>query len=269
MERTRIYPLGKKASAKPMQFPDASVVAANMLYPQDGTAFDMLSRFIDHEYVAPADRHVHAGHGGDARHRERPAFHARCIHAYAARQSGTHRHAHRPHRPRRPGGDVPGRSPPGHPGDQALGVDRRGPDQLPLELGRGAAPGAGAREPSPLRESGDAVVRAMLTGSADPAVLARGAPTLESFATEPLTLHGVETLQVFYEIESACSASPRAPGGSSGWPSAEAACARAASCAEAWSTTKGLPRSWPRAGAMSCVRARSASTAPTIGSGRR
>ena len=42
MEQTRIYPLGKKESAKPMQFPDASGVPANMLYPQDGTAFDML-----------------------------------------------------------------------------------------------------------------------------------------------------------------------------------------------------------------------------------
>ena len=55
MEQTRIYPLGKKETAKPMQFPDASDVPANMLYPQDGTAFDMLSRFVDHEFVDPAD----------------------------------------------------------------------------------------------------------------------------------------------------------------------------------------------------------------------
>src|SRR6476620_11861036 len=41
-----------------MQFPDASGVPANMLYPQDGTAFDMLSRFIDHEYVDPADMYM-------------------------------------------------------------------------------------------------------------------------------------------------------------------------------------------------------------------
>jgi len=58
MEQTRIYPLGKKETAKPMQFPDASLVSANMLYPQDGTAFDMLSRFIDHEYVDPADMYM-------------------------------------------------------------------------------------------------------------------------------------------------------------------------------------------------------------------
>ena len=38
-----------------MQFPDASGVPANMLYPQDGTAFDMLARFIGHEYADPAD----------------------------------------------------------------------------------------------------------------------------------------------------------------------------------------------------------------------
>ncbi len=53
--QTRIYPLGKKDSAKPMQFPDGSAASPNMLYPTDGSAFDMLSRFIDSEYVDPAD----------------------------------------------------------------------------------------------------------------------------------------------------------------------------------------------------------------------
>jgi hypothetical protein len=37
IEQTRIYPLGKEDSAKPMQFPDASGVPANMLFPSDGT----------------------------------------------------------------------------------------------------------------------------------------------------------------------------------------------------------------------------------------
>ena len=55
MEQTRIYPLGKEASAKPMVFPDASATPANLLYPTDGTAFDMLSRYINHEYVDPVD----------------------------------------------------------------------------------------------------------------------------------------------------------------------------------------------------------------------
>jgi hypothetical protein len=55
MERTRIYPLGKEAEAKPMQFPNASGVPANMLYPSDGTAFDMINRYIQHEYVDPND----------------------------------------------------------------------------------------------------------------------------------------------------------------------------------------------------------------------
>jgi hypothetical protein len=66
MERTRIYPLGHEATARGMVFPDASDVPANMLYPQDGNAFEMLSRFIDHEYVDPADmemRGVLAGLG--------------------------------------------------------------------------------------------------------------------------------------------------------------------------------------------------------------
>jgi hypothetical protein len=55
MEQTRIYPLGKEATAKPMQFSNASATPANMLYPEDGTAFDMLDRFIQHEYVDPRD----------------------------------------------------------------------------------------------------------------------------------------------------------------------------------------------------------------------
>jgi hypothetical protein len=46
-----LYPLGKQDTAKPMQFPDPSAVAVNMLYPQDASAYDMLARFIDHEYV--------------------------------------------------------------------------------------------------------------------------------------------------------------------------------------------------------------------------
>jgi hypothetical protein len=55
MEQTRIYPLGKQNSAKPMQFPNASAVPADMLYPTDGSAFDVLARFIEHEYVDPAN----------------------------------------------------------------------------------------------------------------------------------------------------------------------------------------------------------------------
>jgi hypothetical protein len=55
IERTLIYRLGKNQSAEPMQFPDGSNVPANMLFPTDGSAIDMLSRFIDHEYVDPAD----------------------------------------------------------------------------------------------------------------------------------------------------------------------------------------------------------------------
>jgi hypothetical protein len=58
MEQTRIYPLGQEATAKPMQFPDASATSTNMLYPQDGNAFDMLSRFIDHEYMDPSDMEI-------------------------------------------------------------------------------------------------------------------------------------------------------------------------------------------------------------------
>lgn len=55
LEQTKIYPIGHEADARPMKFPDASGVPVNMLYPTDGTAFDMLSRFIDNEYPDPAD----------------------------------------------------------------------------------------------------------------------------------------------------------------------------------------------------------------------
>jgi len=55
MEQTRIYPLGKQDSAKPMEFPNASAKPANLLFPQDGSAFDMIDRFIQHEYVDPQD----------------------------------------------------------------------------------------------------------------------------------------------------------------------------------------------------------------------
>ncbi len=55
MEKTIIYPLGKKDQAKPMQFPDGSESSHNMLFPTDGKAFELLARFIDHEYVDPKD----------------------------------------------------------------------------------------------------------------------------------------------------------------------------------------------------------------------
>jgi hypothetical protein len=56
IEKTLIYPLGKKASAKPMQFPDASGVDVNMLFPADGSYFEMLSHFIDTEPVEVAEQ---------------------------------------------------------------------------------------------------------------------------------------------------------------------------------------------------------------------
>lgn len=55
IEQTRIYPLGKEAQAKPMQFPDASGVPVNMDYPRDGAFYNMLARFIDSETVDPMD----------------------------------------------------------------------------------------------------------------------------------------------------------------------------------------------------------------------
>jgi hypothetical protein len=42
----------------PMSFAPANAQPANMLFPQDGSYFEMLSRFIDAEYVNPADLYM-------------------------------------------------------------------------------------------------------------------------------------------------------------------------------------------------------------------
>lgn len=57
MEATKIYPLGKQASAKPMQFPDASGVPADMLPVSDANAFDQIKYLVDSEgpYIADPD----------------------------------------------------------------------------------------------------------------------------------------------------------------------------------------------------------------------
>ncbi len=52
----------------------------------------------------------------------------------------------------------------------------------------------------------------MLVGTADPQSLAQRAATLADFATEPLRLEGVETLQVFCEMERAGAESLLPPG---------------------------------------------------------
>jgi hypothetical protein len=55
MESAKIYPLADNASAKPMQYPDASGVPTNMLPISDGTAFDALKSLIDGEGDSLAD----------------------------------------------------------------------------------------------------------------------------------------------------------------------------------------------------------------------
>jgi len=49
MEKTRIYPLNGEAGAKPMKYPDASGVPANMLPISDGSVFDQLKKLVDSE----------------------------------------------------------------------------------------------------------------------------------------------------------------------------------------------------------------------------
>ncbi|WP_327139150.1 DUF1254 domain-containing protein [Nocardia sp. NBC_01327] len=55
IEQTVVYPLGARAGAAAMQFPRASGVACNMLFPSDGTYFELLDRFIQNEAVDPYD----------------------------------------------------------------------------------------------------------------------------------------------------------------------------------------------------------------------
>jgi hypothetical protein len=55
IEQSRIYPLGGKETARPMQFPDASGVPVNMLPISDGTAFDELKKLVDSEGENLAD----------------------------------------------------------------------------------------------------------------------------------------------------------------------------------------------------------------------
>jgi hypothetical protein len=55
MEATKIYPLGGEGVAKPMQFPDASGVSANMLPVSDAGAFDQLKMLVDTEGANLAD----------------------------------------------------------------------------------------------------------------------------------------------------------------------------------------------------------------------
>jgi hypothetical protein len=60
IEKTVIYPLGKKDSAPTMIFPNASEKPANMLVTQDISYFENLKKFIDYE---PVDREDFAMRG--------------------------------------------------------------------------------------------------------------------------------------------------------------------------------------------------------------
>jgi hypothetical protein len=55
VEQSRICPLGKRDSALPMKFPDASGVPANMLPVSNGRAFDQLKSLVDSEGENLAD----------------------------------------------------------------------------------------------------------------------------------------------------------------------------------------------------------------------
>ena len=55
MESVKIYPLGRKDTAKAMQYPDASGVPVNMLPHSDITAFEQLKRLLDSEVNTIAD----------------------------------------------------------------------------------------------------------------------------------------------------------------------------------------------------------------------
>jgi hypothetical protein len=56
LEKARFYPLVGEATAKPMQFPNASGVPVNMLPHSDASAFDQLKWLIDREPDSIADQ---------------------------------------------------------------------------------------------------------------------------------------------------------------------------------------------------------------------
>ena len=63
MEKTRIYPLGRKDNPPEMVFPNGSGQPANMLYPQDYSYFEGLAEFVE-QRVCRAGGLVHAWDDG-------------------------------------------------------------------------------------------------------------------------------------------------------------------------------------------------------------
>jgi hypothetical protein len=57
LEKTKIYPINGEATARPMKFPDASGVPADMLPVSDGRAFEQLKQLVDSEgaHLSSAD----------------------------------------------------------------------------------------------------------------------------------------------------------------------------------------------------------------------
>ena len=55
LEGTRIYPLGMEQKARPMTYPDASGVPANLLPRKDASAFEQLKQLVDSEPASLAD----------------------------------------------------------------------------------------------------------------------------------------------------------------------------------------------------------------------
>ena len=55
IERSKIYPLNGKETARPMEFPDASGVPVDMLPIRDGNAFDELKKLVESEGTSLAD----------------------------------------------------------------------------------------------------------------------------------------------------------------------------------------------------------------------
>ncbi|MDV7145947.1 DUF1254 domain-containing protein [Tropicimonas sp. TH_r6] len=55
-EQTRIYPLsGIERDVKPMEFPNASGIRVNMMYPVDATYWDKVKEFVDYEPLSAMD----------------------------------------------------------------------------------------------------------------------------------------------------------------------------------------------------------------------
>ena len=97
MEQTRIYPLGRRTRPSRCNSPTPRACRRTCSIRKMAAAFDMLARFIEHEYVDPADMEMRGMAASLGIVKGQP-FAPDDQSPRIARQGGAHGHAHRPRR---------------------------------------------------------------------------------------------------------------------------------------------------------------------------